>query len=475
MFDSQDDFEFSHEWDQAEQMVTEAFELYENGQMRQAMEKLDSAIQQGPEHAEWYFNMGLTLDGLEEYEKAIEFYEKALECMPDDVEIINCLGVNYTRTACYDLALSTFERIEKLDPDFEPAYCNRIITYTEMGHYDKAEQMFYMAQQINPDCPLCYYNIGNSLFTQAEYERAIWCWDKCAQLDPKHPQIHYRLAQACWVNGQGKRAREEFLIELRKSPSNLEILLDFGLFLLESGELESAREKFNRILEFDETFAAAHFYLGEVFRIQENFIRAARCYTNAMVYDAKLVGPRFRLAEIEFAEKNTAGVILLLRDEFQLGVEDADVLLAMGWMFLRAGRLTDASNCFMQALNEEDASYEAFFGLGMSLAVHGDYDGALECIEQAVMLAPNRPELRLCAGWLNYKLRRWDQAEENARRCRQIHPNQEPYRSRCRQLQRAVRWKKCLQRWQKMVNLFRKSGAAGLLGGAAGGEPADFG
>lgn len=276
-------------------------------------------------------------------------------------------------------------------------------------------------------------------------------------MDPKHPQIHYRIAQASWVSGRGKRAREEFLIEMRKSPSNLEILLDFGLFLLESGELESAREKFNRILEFDETFAAAHFYLGEVFRIQENFIRAARCYSNAMVCDAKLAGPRFRLAEIEFAEKNTAGVVLLLHDEFQLGVEDVDVLLAMGWMFLRSSRLTDASNCFMQALNEGENNHQAFFGLGMSLAIHGDYDGALECIEQAVALASNRSELRLCAGWLYYKLRRWDQAEEHVRKCLQIHPTQEPYRTRCRRILRAIRYKKCLETCRNLFNtVFKK-------------------
>ena len=461
MLDSQDDFEFTHEWDQAEQMVIEAFELYENGQMTEALEKLDSAIQQGTEHGEWYFNTGLTLDSLEQYEKAIEFYEKALECMPDDIEVINCLGVNYTRTAQYDLALATFERVERLDPAFEPCYCNRIITYTEMEQYDKAEQMFYMAQQINPDCPLCYYNIGNSLFTQSEYDRAIWCWEKCAELEPNHPQIHYRLAQACWISGQGKRAREEFLLELRKNPMNLEILLDFGLFLLESGDLESAREKFNRILEFDETFAPAHFYLGEVFRLQQDFNRASRCYANAIKCDEKLVGPRFRLAEIEFSEGNTIDVIQLLHKEFQLGVGDIDVLLAMGWMFLHAGRLTDASNCFMQALNEAEVSYEAFFGLGMSLAVHEDHEGALECIEQAIALAPNRPELRLCAGWLNYKLQRWNEVEENIGKCRQIHPTQEPYRSRCRQLLRAMRCKKLLlycQKWYERK--IKKSTAA---------------
>lgn len=451
MFDSLEEFDYTHEWDQAEQMVVEAFELYENGQMEEAMEKLDSAIRQGPEHGEWYFNMGLTLDGLEQYEKAIEFYERALECTPEDVEIMNCLGVDYTRTAQYDRAISIFECIEQLEPSFEPCYCNRIITFTEMDQHDKAEQMFYMAQQLNSDCALCYYNIGNSLFTQHDYERAIWCWDKCAKIEPNHPQIHYRLAQACWVNGQGRRAKEEFLIELRKNPANLDILLDFGLFLLESGDFESAREKFNRILEFDSAFAPAHFYLGEVFRISGESTRALQCYQKALKTDPSLVGPRFRLAESYELDGHFQRALPLLRSEFRLGVEDADVLTAMGWMFLRGGELTDASNCFMQALNEADANDESFFGLAMSLLIHGDYPGAVECIEHALALAPDRPELHLCAGWLYYKLGQWDQALECVRKCRRIYPKQQPYGNRCRALERAVRWKQRLDRGRSFL------------------------
>ena len=453
MFDSMDDFDYTHEWDQAEQLATEAFELYEQGQMAEAMEKLDTAIQQGPEHGEWYFNMGLTLDGLEQYEKAIEFYERALDCSPDDVEIINCLGVDYTRTAQYDIALSMFERIERLDSTFEPCYCNRIITYTEMEQHDKAEQMFYLAQQLDADCALCYYNIGNSLFTQQDYARAVWCWEKCAEIDPNHPQIHYRLAQVCWVSGHGQRANEEFLIEIRKNPANIDILLDFGLFLLESGELESAREKFNRILEFTPTFAPAYFYLGEVFRLLGDAQRAGRCYHKAIECDAVLSGPRFRLAELYAPQGRVQKSLQLLRAEFRLGVDDADVLKAMGWMFLHAGELTDASNCFIKALNETEVDYEPYFGLAMSLLIHGDYSGAFECIEQALALAPNRAELYLCAGWLHYKCGRWDQSLECVQRCRRIHPRQEPYRSRCQQLARAVRWSRFLEKWNLLWNM----------------------
>ncbi|MHC5146273.1 MAG: tetratricopeptide repeat protein [Planctomycetota bacterium] len=451
MFETDNDFDYGSEWDQAEQMATQAFECYENGDMPAALEKLSQAIESGPEHAEWYFNMALTLDGMEQYEKAVQYYCRALEFSPEDVEIMNCLGVNYTRTAQYDLSLSMFEQIERIDPMFEPAYCNRIITYTEMEQYNRAEQMFYMAQQIKPDCPLCYYNIGNSLFTQGEYDRALWCWDKCAELAPDHPQIHYRLAQACWVGGKGERAREEFLIELRSNPMEMGVLLDFGVFLLESGDLDSAMEKFNRALEYDPACAAAHFYMGEIYRTRQIVTRAVRCYMNAIKYDQALNGPRFRLAEIASAGGDVHETREMLRAEFQLNPEDADVLVAMGWMFLKIGDLTDASNCFMQALNEGEANDEPFFGLGMSLAIHGDYAGALECLEQATALAPERVELRLCAGWIYYKLEQWGAVDECLEKCRVICPKQEPFSGRCRQLGRAVRYKKFMQRLGRLL------------------------
>ncbi|HOK96547.1 MAG TPA: tetratricopeptide repeat protein [Anaerohalosphaeraceae bacterium] len=439
MLDWQDEFDTSHEWDQAEELAIEAHELYENGQMQKAMEKLDLAIRQRPEHGQWQFNMALTLDALGEYEKAIAFYERAAELAPGDIEILNCLGVDCTRTGLYDQAIDYFEQIEQIDPNFEPAYCNRIIVYTEMEQHDRAEQMFYTAQQINPDCPLCFYNIGNSLFTRGQYEKAIWCWDKCASLDPAHPQIHYRIAQACWISGQGCRARQEFIAELRRNPADLDVILDFGLFLLESGDLIAAREKFTRILEFDESFTLAHFYLGEVYRIQGAEEQAFACYRRALQGDPSLVGPRFRLAELCLKRGQPCKAVSLLRDEFEQGIEDIEVLLAMGWMFLRADTASDAANCFVQILNEAGPHNEAFYGLAMTLAAHADYEGALHCVEQALCIGPCRPDWLLAAAWLCCKLRKWPQAEECIRKCRQLQPNRQPWESRCRRLLRFIR------------------------------------
>ncbi len=456
MFDSLDDYDSTHEWDQAENMAIEAFSLYEQGQMRQAFEKIGNAIELSPEHGSWYFNAALALDGLEEYEKAIDYYKRALGFNPDDVEILNCLGVDYTRTTHYDLALKTFERIEAIEPGFEPAYCNRIIAYTEMELHDKAEHMFYLAQQIDPDCPICFYNIGNSLFTQGNYEKALWCWDKCAELDPNHPQIHFRLAQTCWVSGQGQRARQEFLIELRHNPMSLEVLLDFGLFLLESGDLEAAKEKFNRILEFDENFALAKFYLAEAYFAQANLSAAGLWYQRAIESDRRLIGPRFRLARLCLKNDELLTGIDLLREELGLGIEDSDVLASIGWLFIEMGAQSDASGCFLQILDQDDTSNQAFFGLGISLALNAEYQGALECLNHAIQLKPQKPELLLCAGWVCCKLQLWQQGTQYIRQCQAIHPNVEPWRGRCRELKKAIRINKIIQKMRDFIHRFKR-------------------
>ncbi len=449
MYDFLENDEPTHEWDQAEFMAAEAYELYEQGQMDQALAKLSDAINLVPDHSEWYFNAALTLDGLEEYEKAIEYYERSLAANPDDVEIMNCLGVDYTRTTQYDRALELFVRIEKIDPGFEPCYCNRIITYTEMEQHDKAEQMFYLAQQIDPDCALCFYNIGNSLFTQGQYERAIWCWDKCNDLDAKHPQIHYRLAQACWVSGRGRRAKKEFLTELCQNPSDTDVILDFGLFLLESGDLDRAREKFARILEFEEGHAAAQFYLGEVYRAQGNPSAARHWYQRAIRSDPMLTGPRFRLAQFAKADNQFNQAIEWLSDEIKLGIEDAEVLTAAGWMLMQMGIDHEAVRCFLKVLEQDDSNEDVFFGLAVSLAMGGEYEAALQCLKQAIRLRPRKPELLLCAGWLCFRLEKWPHALAYANRCLKNWSTQQPWRGQTRRLRRAVFLQQSIQAIKK--------------------------
>ena len=372
----------------AERKARRAFELYENGKISDALCELQTALEIDPANSSWHFNKALTLDTINRFDEAIIEYEIALELNPDDLDILNSLAIDYTRTGQYDLAVDFFEHIESLDANFEPCYCNRIITYTEMGHHELAEQMFYLAQQVNPDCALCYYNIGNSLFARGLYEKAVLCWLRTAELEPTHPQIQYRIAQAYWYKRDIARAREHFLAELRTNASDVDVILDFGLFLLEVGDIESAKEKFNRILELTPDFAAALFYLGEIAFNNANYERAVQLFNQALQKDDTLTGPRYRLAQYALmrGRKNEGRAHLV--SELKLAPEDADTLVSMGSMFLTIGDSDLSTHCLLRAVDIDCANADAYYYLGLVNATKGRFEDAAEFFDHTLDIRP---------------------------------------------------------------------------------------
>jgi tetratricopeptide (TPR) repeat protein len=108
-----DDVEFGS-FAEAEHKVRRAFELYEDGEMPQALAELEAAIDINPSNSSWHFNKALTLDAINKFDDAIGEYEIALQLSPDDLEVLNSLAVDYTRTGQYDLAIDTFEHIQTL-------------------------------------------------------------------------------------------------------------------------------------------------------------------------------------------------------------------------------------------------------------------------------------------------------------------------------------------------------------------------
>ncbi|NIA16740.1 MAG: tetratricopeptide repeat protein [Planctomycetes bacterium] len=387
--DHNDDTTFG-DWSRAEKNALKAFELYEDGQIDKALAAINEAIEVNPSCTSWHFNKALALDALERFDEAIEEYKLALETNPDDIEILNCLAIDYTRLCQHTLALKIFERMENIDPQFEPAYCNRIITYTEMNDHETAEQMFYMAQQVNENCPLCYYNLGNSFFIiKEDYKRAIWCWEKTLQLASDHPQINYRIAQGYWADGNIEKARQYFLAELRNNPGDIDVLFDFGIFLLKNTEIAAATEKFNRILELDPDFAPALHYLGEISLNNGEESKAGQLFRSALDKDPALAGPRYRLAQSALENGDEERTVGLLLGELELDPQDGQLLMSIGTMMMQLSQNDYAAHCFLKVADIEPLNADNYCLLGQVMAMQESFQDALEFFENAVKLNPN--------------------------------------------------------------------------------------
>jgi len=443
-------------FDKAEKNVRLAHELYEDGRVSLALLKLEEAIEINPANGSWHFNKGLTLDSVSRFSDAIEEYLAALELNPDDLEILNSLAVDYTRTGMSDKAIETFEYIIQLDPEFEAAFCNRIIAYTEMGKYNDAEQMFYMGQQIDPDCALCFYNIGNSLFIQGKYDKAIYCWKRTSKIEPTHPQINFRIAQALWSKGDCENAHKYFLAELRINPGDIEVIFDFGLFLLNNGKIEQAREKFNRILEQDPEFAPAFLYLGEIALDSEDIPNAINLFHQALQMDNSLQGPRHHLTQFAVHDGHYEKARVYLLAEMELAPEDTNVLVSIASMFLAMGDAEFAANCLLKAIDADSSNDSAYYYLGMANALNGELEEAAEFFAHALDINSDNLLTLKDYAVVCLALERIEDAEQTIQKALAIDPNNKKLKTIESKIKAAQMKNKFADSCRKLIHPFKQ-------------------
>ena len=111
----------------------------------------------------------------------------------------------------------------------------------------------------------------------------------------------------------------------------------------------------------------------------------------------------------------------------------------MGGMFTQMNDSESAAKCFLQALDLEHEDPRAFSGLGVALALRGEYAGGRQCLEQSLRLHDDNPTTLLNAAWMCCRLEDWEAAGVYAARSQSLQGSREPYRSACKSIEKEVR------------------------------------
>lgn len=378
-------------WIDPENRVDRAHELYKEGRWREAADELREAIRLDPHNASWHFNLGLTLEAMEEYALACKAFESALQLQPEDVETLNCLGVNLTRIGKYAEALEHLEEIERLDPTYEPCYCNRIVTYTEIGRHDDAEVMFYTARLFSDECPSCYFNIGNSFMERDQLARAIDCWEQTVRLDPGFPGAHARIAEAAWREGDLAKARRHYESELLINGKDVAALTDYGELLIQLGQSEQAERRLRKALEIEPDHAAAYFHLAQIALARKDYAEARQKFQLVLDLDPDYGGAHAAIARTLIAEDQIDQAARHLVREIRRSSGDPDALHEVGELLIQARMARQAQNLFRRLVRMCPNDAYAHHNLAVSCFLTDHVDEGIEHCRLALEHKPEYP------------------------------------------------------------------------------------
>ncbi|MEX2232073.1 MAG: tetratricopeptide repeat protein [Cyclobacteriaceae bacterium] len=145
------------------------------------------------------FEEALFLDEQGQVKQARQFYQKAIEKGDCAADAYCNLGIIESQEGNYPKAIDCFTLCLKQNPRHYEAHYNLANLYAEVGNHGLAKVHYGIAIELEPDFPNSYFNLGLTLALIREYKEAVQYLKKYRDLAPaaEHQQtddLIYKLS-----------------------------------------------------------------------------------------------------------------------------------------------------------------------------------------------------------------------------------------------------------------------------------------
>lgn len=154
---------------------------------------------------------------LGEIEQAINAFSRALDEDPDNVDVLNQLGICYARLRNWDQAIAVFEKVLRLAPNSSE----------------------YLV------------NLGRAYISGERYVEGAEVLESAVKMKPGELIAHSELAVALSNMGRSEEALQHVRMALELAPGNIDVLIFKGGLLSEQGQLTEAQACFEKAVKMN--------------------------------------------------------------------------------------------------------------------------------------------------------------------------------------------------------------------------------
>ena len=174
--------------------------------------------------------------------------------------------------------------------------------------------------------------------------------------------------------------------------SSPEVHNNMGRIHLRNGNLDQAREEFNKALGLDGNNADALLNLASIQRAEGKLAAAEHLVKRTLQVDPSSIGALSQLAELKRDQGELDEAVRLFEEA--LAIDDALPSLSLGYgdVLQRAGRFQEAERAFKSVLELDPDSFKARYNLGVTYGRQGRTEDAIAMYKEALSVAPEHPE-----------------------------------------------------------------------------------
>ncbi len=390
----------------AQQHYLKGVELRQAGKLNEAAIELRNAIQQNPNFASAYYQLGVILVQQEDFKqgygsliKSVELYKSMATTVSDAAEkqmmsdarlrVAELYFSQGLKEGDFSRTAAELKDILELDPTIISAYILRGrmnsalgAQATENGDDEEAKAKFEnaiadakKALELQADNAEAHVILGQVYLLQGQKEAALPEFEKALELDPKNVQTYVSLAAVSFQDGNFDKALELYKKAVELDPKNLQALAGLGETYLSKNEYDAAIQAAESMLaaapnvenQVSREGIGAKFILGRAYLMKANAIEAENVEEANALYEKAVV-------ELEPVVAGTADIPAA---NYSLGVA-----------YSKLGKFEQAVDLFLRVLATNPDNVSSLQNLAVAYFQLNQYDAAIEHAKKAAALDP---------------------------------------------------------------------------------------
>jgi uncharacterized protein (TIGR02466 family) len=229
----------------SQQEIQPLLNLLNAGELKQVANLAPSLIKQYPSTFLLHNVLGIALDGLGDFEGAIQSYRNALRLQPNLPDLHFNLGIVLGNLNRFEEAAGSYRKAIALNPKFFEAYGNLGTLMQKQGKLEEAVASYRKAISISPDAR-GYFNLGTALRDQGKLDEAVSSYHQALKLFPNYADAHNNLGETLRDQGNMQDAIQSYQAALALNSNHSSANYNMAEFLYLAKRFEEAIPYFER-------------------------------------------------------------------------------------------------------------------------------------------------------------------------------------------------------------------------------------
>jgi putative PEP-CTERM system TPR-repeat lipoprotein len=425
-----------------EQLLTEAKQYQQKGDLKSAMIQLKNAVEKSPDNGEarmelgsLEFKMGDNASAEKEFRKArsagiaadrvLPLLAKAMaeqgkfkeildEVTPEvaakSAPLLTLRGDALLATGKGDEGKQAFEQALALNANSGNALLGLARYAVAREDREAAQRYIDDAMAKDPKNADVVMAHGTMLRTQGKADEALAAFDQVLALNPYHHTAHIEKAYINISRGKFAEAKTEINAAEKNAPGNLLVIYTRALYDFSQGKYQAAQDSLQRVLKFAPDHmpsillaGASELNLGALQQADQHLRKYLENNPDD-TYARKL------LAQVQLKSAQPADAAATLAPALKSAADDPQVLALAGESYMQVHDFNKASAYLEKATALAPKAAGLRTSLGLSKIAQGDKAGGISELELATTLDPKSAHATMALVQTEMSLKNYDKA-----------------------------------------------------------------